>query len=183
MSLFGQIQIPIFDRNQGEIARTGFAIAQAQEQEKFASETGFDRREEMPLRAFARTIRSFSLYRSGYLDNAQQSLDITDFAYKHGAASLLDFLDAERSNRAIQRAQLQTGACNILARARAASPGSRNQESAMKNRLIAGPIIPVHDCNCLPCCTRGLPLKRQRTGEPDDVVLFEGYEVGDSAAF
>src|SRR3984885_6952609 len=29
-SLFGQIQMPIFDRNQGEIARAGFAITQAQ---------------------------------------------------------------------------------------------------------------------------------------------------------
>ena len=29
VSLFGQIQMPIFDRNQGEIARAGFAITQA----------------------------------------------------------------------------------------------------------------------------------------------------------
>ena len=42
------------------------------------------------------------LYRSGYLDEAQQSRDISDYAYKHGAASLLDFLDAERSYRATQ---------------------------------------------------------------------------------
>ena len=33
VSLFGQVQLPIFDRNQGEIARTGYAITQAQEQE------------------------------------------------------------------------------------------------------------------------------------------------------
>src|SRR3984885_1642922 len=37
VSLFGQIQLPVFDRNQGEIARAGFAITQAQEQEKFAN--------------------------------------------------------------------------------------------------------------------------------------------------
>src|ERR1700722_9540894 len=37
ISLFGQIQLPVFDRNQGEIARAGFAITQAQEQEKFAN--------------------------------------------------------------------------------------------------------------------------------------------------
>ena len=36
-SLFGQIQLPIFDRNQGEIARTRYAIDQAQEQEKFTN--------------------------------------------------------------------------------------------------------------------------------------------------
>ena len=37
VSLFGQMQLPIFDRNQGEIARTGFAITQAQEQEMYAN--------------------------------------------------------------------------------------------------------------------------------------------------
>ena len=42
------------------------------------------------------------LYRSGYLDDAQQSRDIMDYAYKRGAVSLLDFLDAERSFRATQ---------------------------------------------------------------------------------
>jgi len=36
------------------------------------------------------------LYDKGYLQEATQSLDITRFSYEHGAASLLDFLDAER---------------------------------------------------------------------------------------
>ena len=44
VSLFGQMQMPIFDRNQGEIARAGFAITQAQEQERFANWTGTDGR-------------------------------------------------------------------------------------------------------------------------------------------
>ena len=83
VSLFGQIQIPIFDRNQGEIARTGFAITQAQEQEKYASGQVLT-----DVRDAFESVRSndkiISLYKSGYLDNAQQSLDITDFAYKHG---------------------------------------------------------------------------------------------------
>lgn len=39
-----------------------------------------------------------TLYRSGYLDQAKESRDISEFAYKRGAASLLDFLDAERSS-------------------------------------------------------------------------------------
>src|SRR5277367_5941068 len=37
VSLFGQMQMPIFDRNQGEIARAAYAITQAQEQERFSS--------------------------------------------------------------------------------------------------------------------------------------------------
>ena len=45
VSLFGSVQLPIFDRNQGEIARSGFAITQAQEQEKLRERTGADGRE------------------------------------------------------------------------------------------------------------------------------------------
>jgi len=114
VSLFGQIQMPIFDRNQGEIARTGFAITQAQEQEKYTSGQVLT-----DVRDAFESVRSndkiISLYRSGYLDDAQQSLDITDFAYKHGAASLLDFLDAERSNRAVQLSYRQALATYLLA--------------------------------------------------------------------
>jgi cobalt-zinc-cadmium efflux system outer membrane protein len=55
------------------------------------------------------------LYRGGYLDQAQQSRDISEYAYKRGAASLLDFLDAERSYRAVQLAYRQSLAAYQLA--------------------------------------------------------------------
>ena len=42
------------------------------------------------------------IYLSGYLDQAKEDRDISEYAYKRGAASLLDFLDAERSYRATQ---------------------------------------------------------------------------------
>lgn len=114
VSLFGQIQLPIFDRNQGEIARAGFAITQAQEQERFASgQVLTDVRD--AFEALHANDRIVTLYRSGYLDEAQQSLDITDYAYKHGAASLLDFLDAERSDRATQLGYRQALASYLLA--------------------------------------------------------------------
>ena len=114
VSLFGQIQLPIFDRNQGEIARAGFAVTQAQEQKSFASgQVLTDVRDAFEgLRANDQIV---SLYRSGYLDTAQQSLDITEYAYKRGAASLLDFLDAERSDRATQLGYRQALASNLLA--------------------------------------------------------------------
>jgi cobalt-zinc-cadmium efflux system outer membrane protein len=114
VSLFGQIQLPIFDRNQGEIARAGFAVTQAQEQERSANgQVLTDVRDAFEgLRANDQIV---ALYRSGYLDEAQQSLDITDYAYKHGAASLLDFLDAERSNRATQLGYRQALASYLLA--------------------------------------------------------------------
>src|SRR5277367_3076364 len=114
VSLFGQIQLPIFDRNQGEIARAGYAVTQAQEQEKFANGQVLT-----DVRDAFESLRSndqiVGLYRSGYLDQAQQSRDISEYAYRHGAASLLDFLDAERSYRSTQLAYRQALASYLLA--------------------------------------------------------------------
>jgi outer membrane protein, heavy metal efflux system len=114
VSLFGQMQMPIFDRNQGEIARAGYAITQAQEQERFANgQVLTDVRDAFEnLRTNDQVV---GLYRSGYLDQAQESRDISEYAYRHGAASLLDFLDAERSYRSIQLAYRQALASYLLA--------------------------------------------------------------------
>ncbi len=113
-SLFGQVQLPIFDRNQGEIARTQVAITQAQEQQKAASEQVLTDVEDAyeGLRTNNAVIQ---LYRSGYLDEAQQDRDISQYAYQRGAASLLDYLDAERSYRATQLAYRQSLAAYLLA--------------------------------------------------------------------
>jgi len=101
ISLFGSMQLPIFDRNQGEIKKAGFAITQAQEQQIYANgQVLTDVRD--AYESWQSNDEIVGLYRSGYLDAAQQSLDITEYAYKHGAASLLDFMDAERSYRATQ---------------------------------------------------------------------------------
>jgi cobalt-zinc-cadmium efflux system outer membrane protein len=47
------------------------------------------------------------LYESGYLDQAQQSLDITNYAFRQGATTLSNLLDAQRTNRQIQLAYRQ----------------------------------------------------------------------------
>jgi cobalt-zinc-cadmium efflux system outer membrane protein len=112
-SLFGQMQLPIFDRNQGEIARARYAIDQAQQQQQFTSgQVMTDVRDAFEgLRSNDQII---TLYRSGYLDQAQQDRDISEYAYRRGAASLLDFLDAERSFRATQLAYRQALASYLL---------------------------------------------------------------------
>jgi cobalt-zinc-cadmium efflux system outer membrane protein len=108
------VQIPVFDRNQGEIARAGFAVTQAQEQEKFAlGQVLTDVKD--AFETLHTNDQVVGLYRSGYLDQAQQSRDISEYAYRHGAASLLDFLDAERSYRATQLGYRQALASYLLA--------------------------------------------------------------------
>jgi outer membrane protein, heavy metal efflux system len=113
-SIFGSFQIPIFNRNQGEIARTNYAINQAQELELAAN----DQVMSDVLNAYE-AVRDndqvVSLYRAGYLDAAKQSRDISEYSYKRGAASLLDYLDAERSYRATELAYRQSLAAYLTA--------------------------------------------------------------------
>jgi outer membrane protein, heavy metal efflux system len=114
ISLFLSVPLPIFDRNQGEIARARYAITQSQETQKGAQEQVLtdvlDAYE--GLQANNQIVK---LYRTGYLDQAQESRDISEYAYMRGAASLLDFLDAERSYRAVQLAYRQSLASYQLA--------------------------------------------------------------------
>jgi cobalt-zinc-cadmium efflux system outer membrane protein len=105
-SLFGSIQLPIFDRNQGEIARTRYAITQSQElssEQASLALTDVTNSYE-GLRTDDQVVQ---LYQSGYLKDAEDSRDISQYAYQHGSASLLDFLDAERSYRATELAYRQ----------------------------------------------------------------------------
>ncbi len=106
VSLFASMPLPIFDRNQGEIARTRIAITQSQESQKAAQEQVLTDVSDS-YEGLETNNQIVQLYRGGYLDQAQQSRDISEYAYKRGAASLLDFLDAERSYRAIQLAYRQ----------------------------------------------------------------------------
>jgi outer membrane protein, heavy metal efflux system len=113
-SLFGNVQIPIFNRNQGEIARAGYAITQAQQQEQAAENQALtDVRD--AYNGLESQDQILKLFSSGYLDEAKEDRDISDYAYHRGAASLLDFLDAERSYRATELEYRQTLASYLLA--------------------------------------------------------------------
>lgn len=113
-AFFFNLPLPIFDKNQGEIARTQYAIGQSQAQETAATETVLS-----DVTNAYEAVQSNSdvvkLYTSGYLDNSRESRDITQYAYQKGAASLLDLLDAERSYRATELAYRQALASYMTA--------------------------------------------------------------------
>jgi len=113
-AFFFNMQIPVFDRNQGEIARTRAAITQSQELAAEANEqvmsdvvTAYE--------GVHTNDQIITLYRSGYLDQTTQSRDISQYAYQRGATSLLDFLDAQRSYRANQLSYRQALANYMVA--------------------------------------------------------------------
>jgi cobalt-zinc-cadmium efflux system outer membrane protein len=98
--------LPIHDRNQGNIARSAVQVRQATESElaaRFGVITDV-------ITAFAQWQTSqkvVQLYQSGYLNQSQQSLDISRYVYQRGAGNLLDLLDAERTFRDTQLGYLQ----------------------------------------------------------------------------
>ncbi|HWN75111.1 MAG TPA: TolC family protein [Candidatus Udaeobacter sp.] len=113
-SFFYSMPLPIFNRNQGEIERAQYAITQAREQ---ASETTQQVSTDVAT-AFANLQTNdqiIQLYQGGYVDQAKQSRDISEYAYRKGAASLLDYLDSERTYRANQLAYRQALASYMLA--------------------------------------------------------------------
>jgi cobalt-zinc-cadmium efflux system outer membrane protein len=112
-AFFFNMDIPLFDRNQGEVARTQAAVTQSDELYREASEQVAS--DVVNAWEGLKTNNEIvGLYRSGYLDQTTQSRDISEYAYQHGAAPLLDFLDAERSYRANQLAYRQALAAWML---------------------------------------------------------------------
>jgi cobalt-zinc-cadmium efflux system outer membrane protein len=113
-SLGVSMPLAIFDRNQGEIARTKVAVTQAELQEaeligqvKADVQNAYENLQE--------NARIAEYYLSGYLEVAKRSRDISEYAYTKGATSLFDFLDAERSYRSTQLAYRQAIAAHLLA--------------------------------------------------------------------
>ena len=113
-AFYYSMPLPIFDRNQGEIQRAGYAVTQAQQQ---ASETTQQVSTDV-VEAYENLRTNdeiIQLYQGGYVDQAKQSRDISEYAYRKGAASLLDYLDSERTYRANQLAYRQALANYMLA--------------------------------------------------------------------
>jgi cobalt-zinc-cadmium efflux system outer membrane protein len=100
------IPIPLFNRNQGEISRT--------ESEQLRADLLADAARIQVIQDVESAYASFEssrervrLYEETYLSEAKESLQIEDFSFHNGGASILDFLDAERTYRATQLAYRQ----------------------------------------------------------------------------
>ena len=107
-------ELPFHDRNQGEIARTQAAVRQAKETESFA-QVGVLTDVVNAYYGLQTSDQVVALFEGGYLDQATQSRDLSNYAYQRGAASILDLLDSERSYRATQLAYRQALAAQMIA--------------------------------------------------------------------
>jgi cobalt-zinc-cadmium efflux system outer membrane protein len=108
------VDLPIHDRNQGEIARSQAAVRQSVETES-STRVGVLTDVVNAFYAYQSDEEIVTLYESGYLSQATESRDISNYAYQRGAATILDVLDAERSYRATQLAYRQALATDMIA--------------------------------------------------------------------
>lgn len=113
-TVLASIPLAIHNRNQGEIARTRYAITQAQEQQLFTNGQVLTDVKDA-YEGLESNDKVVQLYISKYLDVATQSRDISEYAYRRGGLALLDFLYAERNYRATQLGYRQTLASYLLA--------------------------------------------------------------------
>jgi cobalt-zinc-cadmium efflux system outer membrane protein len=113
-TFYASIPLPIFNRNQGEIARTHSVITQMQEQQAFTNGQVLTDVKDA-YEGLKSNDKVVLLYRDKYRDVAKKSRDIADYAYHRGGIALLDFLDAERSYRAAELGYRQALASYLLA--------------------------------------------------------------------
>ncbi len=96
----GSISIPlrIFDRNQGEKARTQLDIGRNETLRDAAQALVFSD-VDSAYYTMVQTLNLLRPYKAKYLPLATDVRDRVAFAYKNGGSSLLDYLDAEKSYR------------------------------------------------------------------------------------
>jgi cobalt-zinc-cadmium efflux system outer membrane protein len=95
------VDLPIHDRNQGNIAHAKVGLLQATETES-GTRTSVITDVVNAFATFQTSEKVLGLFESGYLDQAKQSLDITTYVYQQGNGTLLDLLEAERTYRTTQ---------------------------------------------------------------------------------
>jgi outer membrane protein, heavy metal efflux system len=103
----GSISIPlrIFDRNQGEKARTQVDIDR-NERLRDAAEAQVFSDVDSAYYTLIQNVNLLKPYKAKYLGLAMDVRDKKEFAYKNGGASLLDYLDAEKGYRDVRLAYL-----------------------------------------------------------------------------
>ena len=95
------VPLRIFDRNQGEKQRTQLDIGRNEQLVQATRALVFSDVDS----AYATVISTVILlkpYRERYLKQASSVRDTIEFSYQHGAASLLDFLNAQADYRSVQ---------------------------------------------------------------------------------
>jgi len=106
-SIGGSVSVPlrIFDRNQGEKARTQIDIGR-NERLRDANQALVFSDVDSAYWTLIQALNLLKPYKSKYLPLAEDNRNRITFSYQNGGASLLDFLDAEKAYRDTRLAYL-----------------------------------------------------------------------------
>jgi len=100
------IPLRIFDKNQGEKKRTLIDIDRSQQAEEATRAQVFSD-VDTAYELVRSNIELLKPYKAKYNDQALRVRDTVTFAYEHGGASLMDFLNAQSDYRQVQLAYAQ----------------------------------------------------------------------------
>jgi cobalt-zinc-cadmium efflux system outer membrane protein len=106
LGLSVSIPLRIFDKNQGEKKRTMIDIDRSQQAAEAAKAQVFSDVDNA-YELVRSNIALIKPYKAQYLDQSVYVRDTVTFAYEHGGASLMDFLNAQSDYRVVQLAYLQ----------------------------------------------------------------------------
>ena len=106
LGLSVNIPLRIFDRNQGEKKRTLLDIDRSRSAKDAAQAQVFDD-VDSTYEQMRSNIALLKPYKEKYCDQATRVRDTVTFSYEHGAASLMDFLNAQSDYRVVQLAYVQ----------------------------------------------------------------------------
>ncbi len=96
MGVYFSVPLPIFNRNQGEIARAQYEISQAATRLS-AMEMGVDADIEKAYREYQVSRMLLQNVETNMLAKAREVRDTTEYSYRRGEAALVEFLDAQRA--------------------------------------------------------------------------------------
>jgi cobalt-zinc-cadmium efflux system outer membrane protein len=106
LGLSVSIPLRIFDRNQGEKQRTLLDIDRSQKTADAARAQVFSD-VDSSYEQLRSNVVLLKPYKDKYLDQATRVRDTVTYAYMHGGAALMDFLNAQSDYRVVQLAYLQ----------------------------------------------------------------------------
>ena len=106
LGLSVSIPLRIFDRNQGEKQRTQIDIARSQQASEAARAQVFSD-VDTAYELVRSNIALLKPYKEKYNDQALRVRDTVTYAWQHGGASLMDFLNAQSDYRQVQLAYVQ----------------------------------------------------------------------------
>lgn len=93
--------LPLWNRNRAAIASAGFTAAQAQKQVESA-ELKVEVQIRQTFNAYHSAVERVRRYQSGILKDADAVLEAKRFSYLHGQTTLLELLDAQRTDNEVR---------------------------------------------------------------------------------